>query len=152
MRVMREHKVGFPLGCLTIFLQIPIWFALFAALRVEFSIRHQPFLWADDLSMPDRLFALPEWFGNLPIAPDYFNLLPLVMLVLWVIQNKLSRPQMAQNDPNVEMQMKMVRYMPYVFFFMLYNYASALALYMCVSSAWGIAESKLVRRAIAKLD
>ena len=152
MRVMRENKVGFPLGCLTIFLQIPIWFALFAALRVEFSLRHQPFLWATDLSMPDRLFPFPEWFGNLPIAPDYFNLLPLVMLVLWVIQNKLSRPQMAQSDPNVEMQMKMVRYMPYVFFFMLYNYASALSLYMCVSSAWGIAESKLVRRAIAKLD
>ena len=34
--------------------------------------------------------------------------------------------------------MKMVKFMPYVFFFMLYTYASALSVYMCVSSAWGI--------------
>ena len=47
---------------------------------------------------------------------------------------------------------RMMKWMPVLFTFMLYNYASALALYMCVSSAWGIAESKLVRRAIAKLD
>ena len=40
--------------------------------------------------------------------------------------------------------------LPYVFFFMLYTYAAALSVYMCVSSAWGIAEAKLVRRAIAK--
>ena len=46
----------------------------------------------------------------------------------------------------------MMRFMPYVFFFMLYKYAAALAVYMCVSSAWSIAESKYVRRAIARLD
>ncbi|MEM8885985.1 MAG: YidC/Oxa1 family insertase periplasmic-domain containing protein, partial [Planctomycetota bacterium] len=57
MRVMKENKVGFPLGCLMMFVQIPIWIALFGALRVEFSLRHEDFLWAADLSMPDRLFA-----------------------------------------------------------------------------------------------
>jgi membrane protein insertase Oxa1/YidC/SpoIIIJ len=34
---------------------------------------------------------------------------------------------------------------------MLYNYAAGLALYMCVSSVWSIAEARLVRRAIARL-
>ncbi|MHC4954994.1 MAG: YidC/Oxa1 family insertase periplasmic-domain containing protein [Planctomycetota bacterium] len=144
MKIMRENKVGFPLGCLMMFVQIPIWIALFAALRVEFSLRHQPFLWANDLMMPDRLFGLPFW-------PHWFNLLPILMLGLWVMQQKLS-PQPGSDDPQVQAQMKMVRYMPYVFFFMLYNYASALSVYMCVSSAWGIAEAKLVRRAIKKLD
>jgi YidC/Oxa1 family membrane protein insertase len=143
MRVMKEHGVGLPLGCLTIFLQIPIWYALFQALRVEFSLRHKAFLWAHDLSMPDRLFGLPFW-------PDWFNLLPILMLVLWVLQQKLA-PTPGSDDPQVKMQMKMMKFMPYVFFFMLYNYAAALALYMCVSSVWTIGESKLVRRAIAKL-
>ncbi|MHC4932280.1 MAG: YidC/Oxa1 family insertase periplasmic-domain containing protein [Planctomycetota bacterium] len=144
MRVMREHKVGFPLGCLMIFFQFPIWIALFGALRVEFSLRHEPFLWAMDLTMPDRLLGLPFW-------PHWFNFLPILMLGLWVMQQRLT-PQPGGDDPQVRMQMKMVKFMPYFFFFMLYNYASALAVYMCVSSAWGIAEAKLVRRAIARLD
>ncbi len=144
MRVMREHNVGLPLGCLTLFLQIPIWIALFAALRVEFSIRQQPFLWAADLTMPDHLFALPMF-------PHWFNLLPILMLVLWVWQQKTA-PTPASNDPQVQAQMKMMRIMPYMFFIFLYGYASALAVYMCVSSTWGIIEGKMVRKAIAKLD
>jgi len=142
MRIMKENKVGFPLGCLMMFVQIPIWIALFGALRVEFALRHEPFLWAADLSLPDRLLGLPFW-------PHWFNLLPILMLVLWVIQQKFN-PQSQSDDPQVAAQMKMVKFMPYVFFFMLYTYASALSVYMCVSSAWGIAEAKLVRRAIAR--
>ncbi|MGH7163740.1 MAG: YidC/Oxa1 family insertase periplasmic-domain containing protein, partial [Planctomycetota bacterium] len=143
LKVMREHKVGFPLGCLTIFLQIPIWYALFQSLKVEFSLRHQPFLWARDLSMPDRVLALPFW-------PHWLNLLPILMLALWVWQQRVQ-PTPASDDPQMRAQMKMLRVMPYVFFLFLYNYASALAVYMCVSSLWGIAEGKLVRRAIARL-
>jgi len=145
MKIMREHGVGLPLGCLTIFFQIPIWFALFQALRVEFSLRHQAFLWANDLSMPDHLFGLSFW-------PHWFNLLPILMLVLWVVQQRLTPTPGSSDDPQVKMQMKMMRFMPFAFFFMLYNYAAALALYMCMSSTWSIIESKLVRRAIAKLD
>ncbi|MFI5402566.1 MAG: YidC/Oxa1 family insertase periplasmic-domain containing protein [Planctomycetota bacterium] len=143
MKIMREHGVGLPLGCLTIFLQIPIWYALFQALRVEFALRHQPFLWVHDLAMPDRLFALPMW-------PHWFNLLPLLMLALWVLQQKLA-PTPGSDDPQVKMQMKMMKFMPYVFFLFLYDYAAGLALYMCVSSCWTIAESRLVKRAIARL-
>lgn len=141
--VMRENKVGVPFGCLTIFIQIPIWYGLFQALRVEFSLRHQPFLWAKDLSMPDRLFGLPVW-------PHWFNLLPLLMLVLWILQQRMT-PTPASDDPQVRAQMKMVRFMPYVFFFFLYNYAAALSVYMCVSSIWGIFEGKFVKKAIARV-
>jgi YidC/Oxa1 family membrane protein insertase len=151
MKIMREHGVGLPLGCLTIFLQIPIWYALFQALRVEFALRHQPFLWVHDLSMPDRLFPLPHFdVFLLSWLPHWFNLLPILMLVLWVLQQKLA-PTPGSDDPQVKMQMKMMKFMPFVFFFMLYNYAAGLALYMCVSSCWTIAESRLVRRAIARL-
>jgi len=144
MKVMREHNIGFPLGCLMILFQFPIWISLFTALRVEFSLRHEAFLWATDLSLPDRLFGLPFW-------PHYFNLFPIVMLVLWTAQQRLT-PTPAGDDPQVKMQMKMMKFMPFLFFFMLYNYASALAVYMCMSSLWSIVEAKLVRRAIAKLD
>jgi membrane protein insertase Oxa1/YidC/SpoIIIJ len=35
---------------------------------------------------------------------------------------------------------------------MLYNYAAALAVYMCMSSTWGIFESRYVRKAVAASD
>ncbi|MEE8107366.1 MAG: membrane protein insertase YidC [Planctomycetota bacterium] len=144
MKVMREHKIGLPLGCLTLFLQIPIWIALFSSLRVEFSLRHQPFLWANDLAMPDALFQLPFWPGS-------FNALPLLMLGLWVWQQKAT-PTPASDDPQVQAQMKMLKFMPFMFFIFLYKYACALSVYMCISSAWGIVEGKMVRRAIKRLD
>ncbi len=144
MRVMKEHGVGFPLGCLTMFLQIPIWFALFQALRVEFALRHADFLWASDLSMPDRVASLPFW-------PHWLNLFPILMLVLWVVQQKFA-PTSGSKDPQMAMQMKMMRFMPYLFFFMLYRYASALSIYMCVSSTWTIFESRYVRKAIKRIE
>ncbi|MFQ5844339.1 MAG: membrane protein insertase YidC [Planctomycetota bacterium] len=147
MRVMREHKIGLPLGCLMILLQLPIWIALFGSLRVEFVLRHAPFLWITDLSMPDRLFPIGVDLGLFKLS--HFNLLPILMLVLWVWQ---QRAQPTPTDPQMQGQMKMFKLMPYLFFFFLYKYAAALALYMCVSSVWGIVEGKLVRRAIARMD
>jgi membrane protein insertase Oxa1/YidC/SpoIIIJ len=94
--------------------------------------------------MPDRLLPLPFW-------PHQFNLLPICMLVLWVMQQRLA-PSPGGDDPQVKMQMKMVRFMPYLFFFFLYKYAAALSVYMCVSSAWGIGEAKFVRAAVKRAE
>ncbi len=46
----------------------------------------------------------------------------------------------------------MLKFMPFMFFIFLYKYACALSVYMCISSAWGIVEGKMVRRAIKRLD
>jgi membrane protein insertase Oxa1/YidC/SpoIIIJ len=73
------------------------------------------------------------------------------MLVLWVTQQKLA-PTPGSDDPQVQMQMKMVKFMPFMFFIFLYKYAAALSVYMCVSSAWGIVESKAVRRAVKRAE
>ena len=78
-------------------------------------------------------------------------LLVVLMLVLWVTQQKFA-PKPPGDDPQVQMQMKMMKFMPFMFFFMLYNYAAALAVYMCVSSTWGIFESRYVRKAVASSD
>ena len=58
MKLMREHGVGLPLGgCLPIFLQIPIFFGLFSALRASIELRQAPWLWVPDLSQPDHLIT-----------------------------------------------------------------------------------------------
>ncbi|RMH59166.1 MAG: membrane protein insertase YidC, partial [Bacteroidetes bacterium] len=79
----RKHKLFPPLGgCLPLLVTIPVFFGLFTALRVAYELRYQPFVaWIDDLSSPDRLFHLGLDLGFVHL--EYFNLLPILMVVLW---------------------------------------------------------------------
>lgn len=138
MLLYREHGIGFPTGCLMMFLQIPIFFALFSGLRAEHSLRGQTFLWMKDLSFPDRLVDLPSWF---PLISS-LNLLPIILVVLSILQTR-SMPK--PTDEQQAQQMRMMKWMPIVFAVILYSYTAALALYMVVSSALAIIESRIVR-------
>ncbi len=145
-KLMREHGVKLPLGCLMMLLQIPIFFALFSSLRAEYEIRNQAFAWIRDLSGPDRLVD----FGRnvlsfLPFPPGGFrgiNLLPIVYIVLTIWQQRLMPPP---QDEQQAQQMKMAKWMSILFSVLLYNYTGALALYMCVSSMVAVVESRIVR-------
>gem|GEM_PF-3587455 len=145
-KLMREHGVKLPLGCLMMLLQIPIFFALFSSLRAEYEIRNQAFAWIRDLSGPDRLVD----FGRnvlsfLPFPPGGFrgiNLLPIVYIVLTIWQQRLMPPPQDQQQAQ---QMKMAKWMSILFSILLYNYTGALALYMCVSSMVAVVESRIVR-------
>ena len=143
MKLYREHGVGFPSGCLMMLVQIPVFFALFSSLRVEYTIRGASFLWIDDLSGPDRLVD----FGSRVIDLGFFwvesiNVLPILMVILSILHMR-SMPKPA--DEQQAQQMKMMKWLPIFFAFILYNYTAALAIYMVLSSTVAIIESKIVR-------
>ena len=144
MKLYRENGVGFPSGCLMMLVQIPIFFALFSSLRVEYSIRGAEFLWIKDLSGPDKLID----FGTklVDFGPmfylDAINILPLLMVVLSILHTR-NMPKPA--DEQQAQQMKMMKWLPIMFAVILYNYTAALAIYMVLSSAVAIIESKIVR-------
>ena len=143
-RIFQEEGAMPPIGgCLPIFLQIPIFFGLFSALRVAFDLRHQPFMgWIQDLSQPDRLITFADTY---PFVGDAFNLLPILMVVLWIGQQKVMPKPATMNEQQAQMQ-KIMMWMPIMFGFFLYNYASGLSLYMITTSAFGIVESTVIRR------
>lgn len=145
-KLMREHNVKLPLGCLMMLLQIPIFFALFSSLRAEYEIRHQAFAWIRDLSGPDRLVDFGQnLISFLPFPPGGFrgiNLLPIVYIALTIWQQKLMPPP---QDEQQAQQMKMAKWMSIIFSVLLYNYTGALALYMCMSSLVAVIESRIVR-------
>jgi len=143
-RIMQEEGAFPPLGgCLPIFLQMPIFFGLFSALRTSFDLRQAPFFWwIHDLSRPDRLLPLGI---ELPLLPslEYLNILPLLMVVLWVLQ-QMGMPKPA--DEQAARMQKMMMFMPVVFGFMLYNYAAGLSLYMITTSGCSIIEQKVIKK------
>ncbi|MCB9915678.1 MAG: membrane protein insertase YidC [Planctomycetes bacterium] len=147
-RIMQEEGAFPPVGgCLPMFLQMPIFIGLFQALRVDFDLRHQPFvLWMRDLSLPDQLLRLDLNTG-LPFLGtiEYLNLLPLLMIGLWITQQKVM-PQPQSTSPDQERTKKMMMGMQIFFAFLFYSYASGLALYMICSSSFAIFESLVIKR------
>ncbi|MFK5955463.1 MAG: membrane protein insertase YidC [Planctomycetota bacterium] len=147
MKMYQKHKLSPPIGgCLPMFLQMPIFVGLFQALRSSILIRQEPFFfWIDDLAKPDALIqfsgpVLGFWpFSNITT----FNILPLIMVVLWVTHQR-SMPKPADKQ-QAQMQ-KMMAFMPVMFGLILYNYAAGLSLYMITSSAIGIFEQQVIRK------
>jgi len=133
------------------FLQMPIWIALWSALQSTFELRHAPFLWGftwiKDLSQPDHLITLSQpvtLFGLLPISG--LNILPILMGVTFFFQQKYFTPKPATMTPEQEQQQKMMQWMSVLLFpLMLYGGPSGLNLYIFTSTLFGIIESKRIR-------
>jgi YidC/Oxa1 family membrane protein insertase len=147
VKLYRENGIGFPMGCLMLLLQAPIFFSLFSSLRVEFDLRNQSFLWIPDLANPDHLVDFGKTFHLLFFAASGINLLPLVMVALSLVQYRLMP---KPTDPQQEQQMKMYKWMPIIFAVILYEYTAALSLYMVFSSLVALVESSIVRRKDAR--
>ena len=134
MEFMKEHKVSPLGGCLPMILQIPVFIGFFTMVRSAIELRGAQFLWACDLSKPDTLFFIPG--VNFP-----FNPLPLLMGVTMLWQARLT-PASPGMDPA---QQRMMKYMPLIFLFILYNYSAGLTLYWTVQNLLTIAQTKLTR-------
>ena len=132
MELYKKEKVNPASGCLPILLQIPIFFSLYKVIFVTLELRHQPWVgWIRDLSAPDPSSIL-NLFGLLPFAapdPDSFvailslGVLPILLGISMWLQQKLNP---APTDPTQQM---IFAWMPWVFMFMLGNFASGLVLY-----------------------
>jgi YidC/Oxa1 family membrane protein insertase len=141
--VLMQKEGAFPPlgGCLPVFLQLPIFFGLFSALRTNFELRQAPFVsWISDLSRPDRLFELGD---GLPFGLTHFNLLPVLMVILWIWQQK-AMPQ--PTDEQAKSMQRIMLFMPPVMGVFLYNYAAGLSLYMITQSLLGILEIKVIKK------
>jgi len=159
MKLYKNQGLGPMLGCLPMFLQMPIWISLWGSLSVAVELRHAAFLpvWITDLAAPDAIFAwahpivLPL-IGGMTGPIHTFNLLPLLLTVAMFLQAKLN-PQMtgAATAPTKEQetQQKMMRIMmPAMMLLLFYNAASGLTLYIMTSTFAGVIEQMVIRRHI----
>jgi YidC/Oxa1 family membrane protein insertase len=124
MQLYQQHKVNPLGGCLPMLLQMPIWFALYAALQTSVELYRQPFLWIHDLTQRD------PWF-----------ILPLAMGVSSFVMQKLS-PQPTENS-----QAKMMLYFfPIFFTVIMLNVPAGLTLYIFVNNILSIAQQQLMMK------
>lgn len=160
------------LGCIPMFLQMPIWIALYATLFFAAELRHQPAFYGlfqtighptfmADLSVPDHLY---EFKGSatgfhVPILSSLLgpitgiNILPLILAVVFYIHQTYLTPQTTQMTPEQESQQRMIKWMSLIMFpLFMYNAPAGLTTYFVTNSALAIFEHKLIRKHIDKHD
>lgn len=149
MKLYREHNVnplGMFKGCLWMFIQLPIFFALYKILAQSIDLRGATFLWIDDLSQPDRLFT---WGFALPFLGTDFNLLPIFTSATQMLVSKLS---MAANPAAMDnpMQKQMMYMMPVMVFVITYQFPSGLVLYWFISNVWQLLQQEFVNKKVLR--
>lgn len=139
MKVYQEHgfnPMGMMGGCLPMFVQLPVFIALYTVLRNAIELRYAGFLWISDLSAPENLFA-----GHVPVV-GALNILPILMSVSMIFQQKMSTPSAAAATPEQQQQQKMMMVMmPIMMLFFFYSMPSGLVLYWTTSNLLMIAQT-----------
>ena len=171
MKLFREKGINpaaGAIGCLPMFLQMPIWIALYAMLYYAIELRHEPAFYGvfqmfgdwpflADLSSADRFIPLFADDGNhifslIFIQFDYssINLLPILMGITFFINMKFTTPP-PMNEQQATQQ-KIMRIMPLLFPIFLYSAPAGLTLYICASTMAGIVDSYIVRKHVNQLE
>ncbi|MFO1231750.1 MAG: membrane protein insertase YidC, partial [Alicycliphilus sp.] len=122
--IYKEEKVNPVGGCLPIFLQMPIFIALYYVLLSSVEMRGAPWLgWITDLSVKDPFFILP-----------------ILMTATSLLQVWLNP---APTDPT---QAKMMWIMPLAFSFMFFAFPAGLTLYYVVNNVLSIAQQWVINK------
>lgn len=143
MKLYSSHGVN-PLsslgGCLPLLIQLPVFIALYDVLLYSIEMRHSAFMWINDLSRPEQLF-------DIPLIGIPFRILPLLMGVSWFISQKLT-PTSAPASDSMELQMKMMQFMPIIFTVMFWGLPSGLILYWTISNILSIGQQLYINRRV----
>lgn len=127
MKLYKDYGINPVGGCLPIFIQIPIFFGCLYMLQPAAELRGQSFLWVKDLTLPDTV-------AHLPLIGWAINPLPLLMGLTGFLQMKM----MPQSPGMDKMQQRIFMFMPLFFVFIVYSFASGLALYYTVQNLFSI--------------
>jgi YidC/Oxa1 family membrane protein insertase len=149
--LFKKHNYNPLGGCGLALVQLPIFIGLYRSLSVDVELRQAPlfwegFPWCGNLAAPDMLW---DWSGVVPgfvigILGPYFNILPLVTVGLFIVQQKMFMP--PATDDQTRMQQQVMQVMMIFMGFLFFRVASGLCIYFIASSLWGLAERKLIRR------
>ncbi|HKJ67675.1 MAG TPA: membrane protein insertase YidC [bacterium] len=135
MKLYKEHGVNPMGGCLPMLLQMPLLYALFIVFRSTIELRGAEFiLWIKDLSQPDTVFTLPF---SLPLYGAQVNILPLIMAVTMILQQRVSA-----TGTGSQQQKMMMWFMPILFLLIFNNFPSGLNLYYALFNIMTIIQQK----------
>ena len=118
MALMKKNKANPLGGCLPMFIQLPIFFALYRVLGESIELYQSPFIfWIKDLSLKDPYFVFPILGG-----------------VVLFFQQSITPMNLPKE------QARLIKMMPLVFSVFMLNLPSGLTLYIFVSGLFGLVQ------------
>jgi len=142
MALYRQTGVNPMAGCIPVIIQMPILFAVFRYFPASLDLRHQGFLWAEDLSSFDSILDLGF---NIPFYGDHISLFTLLMAASTLFYTLMNSNQMTPAAQPGMPNMKVIMYMfPIMMIFFFNEYSSGLSYYylcgnlMNMGIMWGI--------------
>jgi YidC/Oxa1 family membrane protein insertase len=130
MQLYKERGVNPAAGCLPLVVQMPILFALYAALN---TLAHtdptfqQPFLWVHQLNLPDVIVV-----AGLSIP----FILPILTAASQWVQQRMMTPQ--TDDPQQRLQNSMMQFMPLMMLYFGTTISAGVVLYWLTQNLFGI--------------
>ncbi len=121
--VYKEQGVNPLGGCLPLLLQIPVFIALYPALKYSIALRQQPFVgWIGDLAAPDPYYILPVLMGLFMFVQQKFTM-----------ASSADTSQMTDQQKAMQSSQKMMMYgMPVFLVFIFRDFPAGLVLYWTV--------------------
>ncbi|MCT4665523.1 MAG: membrane protein insertase YidC [Flavobacteriales bacterium] len=143
-------------GCLPLLVQMPILFALFRFFPASIELRHESFLWADDLSTYDVIANLPF---EIPFYGAHISLFALLMAGSSFLQMIYNQQTSSMGDNEQAKMMKnMMYFMPIIFLGVMNSYASGLSYYYLIANLmtfgqqWWIRKNTNDAKILAKIE
>ena len=148
MKLYQEYGVSPLGGCLPIFLQMPIWIALYRFFPASIEFRQASFLWATDLSSFDVAFNLPfELPMQMGAHISAFTLLYAITSLIYTYYNT------KHMDMSANPSMKYMQYLMPIFFMGFFNsYASGLTCYLFFSNLFNITQTIVTKNYLIDQD
>lgn len=131
LALYQKYHVNPLSGCLPMLIQLPIFLALFNALRTSWALHGAKFIW---------------WITDLSSKDPYY-ILPILMGAVMFFQQRGNVP--AGTDPA---QAAMFKYMPLIFTLLFMNFPSGLVLYWLTNSLITFGIQTLVNKKLLKAN
>jgi YidC/Oxa1 family membrane protein insertase len=139
MKLYKEAGVNPTSGCLPLVIQMPILFALYAALvTIGPYLHNAAFFWIPDLSFPNAAVGM-SWVMDSFRAGDYlflisYLILPILLMVSQFAMQKWMTPMPAGNDPQMKSTQQITLVMTFMFGFFTLQVPAGLTLYWVTSN------------------
>ncbi|MFN3918294.1 MAG: membrane protein insertase YidC [Flavobacteriales bacterium] len=141
MALYRKTGVNPMAGCIPMLIQMPILIAVFRFFPSSLDLRHERFLWAEDLSSYDSVLTLGF---EIPFYGDHVSLFTLLMAASTLIYTLMNSGQMNTSQPGMPNMKVMMYIFPFMMIFFFNSFASGLSFYYLCSNLisiglmWGV--------------
>lgn len=141
MKLYQEHRVNPFASCLPLLLQLPVFIALYYAIKgtsyldpvTTKALADAGFLWIKSVADGGGGLGMPD--------PTH------ILLILYVVTQLISTELMLQTQSD-KAQKWLMRAMPIIFVFFLWSFPAGLFVYWVTTNLWTIGQQLIIRKAM----